>query len=735
MLRHRLTRQKKTTSFLSAVLAVVVFIGLALHGNPAIAFDAQSYDAGSLPTLPGYAFTEAHGVNSSGQIVGGGSGQAALMWESTRADPPTPLRAGSFSGAIARGISDAGQIVGAGFNDAGAEAVVWSSSLATPTPLPRGVFDGVEAQDINSTGQIVGTGFSGAAGQTAVIWASPTAAAAPLPSGSFTSTEARGINDAGQIVGTGHSEGTGIVALYWASPTADPAQLESSGFTFIQGNGINDSGQIVGRGDAAVFWASPTATPTLLADPGHDNEPLGISDSGLIVGSKSGLRAVFWPSPAGTPANLPVGFESTFARGLNDAGQIVGEGTSQSTGTVALFWANTISAPTPLPTGGFGATRAFDINNAGQIVGQGFVSGTGTVALIWASPTSVPEALPKGTFIQTWAHAINDSGQIVGIASTGSGGAAVFWATPSADPTALSDGGFGQVEARGINNAGQIVGNVVSGTSFVALLWETPSASPTALPKSSVSGGVHAFGINDLGQIAGQGSFRDSGIIPVVWASFTAPPLRLPHSGAFTAYGINNAGVIVGPGPVIWRPTQTTGAFLHAQGTSLLLDSTTPTNTTASFRDSAAIQFAKGNPWKPIGIWSQSIGSSSRMLTRLGDLHVWLGLKDRRDQGARFDLRAEVLKNGDVIATRETLCIDGLTLNPAEALDTPVAFSSFPTNDIIFNANDTLSLRLSTRIGTFGDTFCGGHKGAAGLRLYFDAASRPSGFAITTAAP
>lgn len=727
-------------SALAAIVTAALTASLLLGASVAQAADeAQNYHAGSLPVLPGYGTTQAYAANESGQIVGVSGGFTALMWGSASADPPVPLQTGGFSGAIARGINASGQIVGGGFSDTATDAIFWSNSGAAPTTLSRGVFDYVEAQDINSTGQIVGTGFS-AAGQAAVIWQSPTATPSPLPNGVFSFIEARGINDAGQIVGTGHSESTGFVALYWASPTADPVQLVSDGFISVNAEGINDSGQIVGVGatgfsSSAVFWASPTATPTALADPTH-NQPLGINDSGLIVGHNTNHdRAVYWPSPTGTPASLPVGFESTNARGINDAGQVVGEGTSQSTGTVALFWADTRSAPTPLPSGGFSATP-LDINNAGQIVGKGLSSATGPVALIWASPTSAPTPLPKGSFSVTEATGINDSGQIVGTASTGTSGAAVFWANPGAAPTTLAEGGFGQVRAYGINNAGQIVGNVVSSSSFVALLWETPNSSPTALPAGSMSGGAQAFGINDLGQIAGLGSSRDFGIGPVVWASPTAPPLRLPSGFGTIALGINNASVIVGLGAIIWRPTQTTGAFLHAQGASLLLDSTTPTNTTARSRDSAAIQFAKGNPWKPIGTWSQSIGSSSRMLTGLGDLHVWLGLKDIRDQGARFDLRAEVLKNGDVIATRETPCIDGLTLNPAEALDTPVAFNFVPTNDTIFNANDTLSLRLSTRIGTSGDgTFCGGHKGAAGLRLYFDAASRPAGFAITTAAP
>jgi hypothetical protein len=46
-----------------------------------------------------------------------------------------------------------------------------------------------------------------------------------------------------------------------------------------------------------------------------------------------------------------------------------------------------------------------------------------------------------------------------------------------------------------------------------------------------------------------------------------------------------------------------------------------------------------------------------------------------------------------------------------------------------FAATDVLSLKVFTRIGTDGaGAFCGGHSNAVGLRLYFDAVSRPSRF-------
>ena len=174
--------------------------------------------------------------------------------------------------------------------------------------------------------------------------------------------------------------------------------------------------------------------------------------------------------------------------------------------------------------------------------------------------------------------------------------------------------------------------------------------------------------------------------------------------------------------------------YLHGEGpnsnpTTLFLDQIAPNATTARFRDSAAINFSGGNPWKEIGVWPTVPALAAGTLTALSDLRVWLGLKNSDDQGTRFDLRAEVYKNGTLVATGETYCIQGVTRNPDLAKEVTVSFGSF--SPVTFNG-DGLSLKILTRIGTNGaGAFCGGHSNAVGLRLYFDAVSRPSRFVAT----
>ena len=170
------------------------------------------------------------------------------------------------------------------------------------------------------------------------------------------------------------------------------------------------------------------------------------------------------------------------------------------------------------------------------------------------------------------------------------------------------------------------------------------------------------------------------------------------------------------------------GAGLNDNPPTLFLDSTAPSDTTAKFKDSPRINFNGRNPWKEIGEWAAASALTAGTLTALNDLSVWLGLKNIGDQGALFDLRAEVYKNGVLVAAGETYCIQGLTRNPNRAKEAVVSFDSF--SPVTFDgATDKLSLKLLTRAGTNGvGGFCGDFSSVARLRLYFDSVSRPSRF-------
>src|SRR5258706_2748512 len=146
----------------------------------------------------------------------------------------------------------------------------------------------------------------------------------------------------------------------------------------------------------------------------------------------------------------------------------------------------------------------------------------------------------------------------------------------------------------------------------------------------------------------------------------------------------------------------------------------------AKYKDSASINFNGGNLWKEVGTWTAAASQTSGQLPPLNDLHVWLGLKNSDDQGTRFDLRAEVYRNGVLISSGQTLCIPDITRNDTQAKEAVVSFGGF--NSINMNGTtESLSVKILTRVGTNTScALCTGHNSAAGLRLYFDITIRPA---------
>jgi hypothetical protein len=125
-----------------------------------------------------------------------------------------------------------------------------------------------------------------------------------------------------------------------------------------------------------------------------------------------------------------------------------------------------------------------------------------------------------------------------------------------------------------------------------------------------------------------------------------------------------------------------------------------------------------------VSILSQQADDSA-IITALGPVGAWVGLKNSDDQGTQFDVRAEVYLNSVLVATGQTLCVTGITRNAANAMNVAVPIGAVtPTS---FNSGDVLSVRLRTRIGTNPDgSKCAGHSNAVGLRVYYDAVSRAS---------
>jgi hypothetical protein len=231
---------------------------------------------------------------------------------------------------------------------------------------------------------------------------------------------------------------------------------------------------------------------------------------------------------------------------------------------------------------------------------------------------------------------------------------------------------------------------------------------------------------------------------PTLTATFTPSntpvPTNMPTttntpapSATFTNANINTPTATLTNTPTATATSITLNFYLHGSGATanlltLILNASAPTDATAKYRDSTSINFNGGNLWREIGTWQATPALTVGQLTSLSDLHVWLGLKNSDDQGTRFDLRAEVYKNGVLIVVGESDCITNVTRNEAQAKEVIVPFTPFiPAN---FNGTtDGLSIKILVRVGTNGaGTFCGGHSNAVGARLYFDALGRLAKF-------
>ena len=91
------------------LLMILALLGLAL--SPASA--AATYNVTDLGTLPGGTYSNAYGLNGSGQVVGGAdnaSGYRAFLWSGGTMTSLGTLPGGSYSSAY--GINGSGQVVG-----------------------------------------------------------------------------------------------------------------------------------------------------------------------------------------------------------------------------------------------------------------------------------------------------------------------------------------------------------------------------------------------------------------------------------------------------------------------------------------------------------------------------------------------------------------------------------------------------------------------------------------------
>jgi alpha-tubulin suppressor-like RCC1 family protein/uncharacterized membrane protein len=330
---------------------------------------------------------------------------------------------------------------------------------------------------------------------------------------------------------------------------------------------VNNAGQIVGAAfgvDRAVFWTNSSSQVVTLQTPATSSRALGINDSGQVVGTRvfnGSSHAMFWPDSGGGGIDLgtfgpPIyPLLNSGAFGINSAGKIVGaseQGNEGGPQYFAAFWASSFDSPSRL-NGYLG--NSYAINDSGQIAGSVF--DTRRHAAIWPCYYCQPsELIDAADSPGSEAIGINASGQIVGYSTIAGERRAVFWSNSLSAPVVLGSLGVpGNLHdtAHSINASGEVVGWCNTDGGYRAVQWQDSSSQPidlnTVLPTNSGWVLNQAYGINNAGEIVGSGTLNG------VTHAFALLPLQAsnapPTTVAKIAAGIRHS-LFLGPGGSLW---------------------------------------------------------------------------------------------------------------------------------------------------------------------------------------
>jgi len=369
-----------------------------------------------------------------------------------------------------------------------------------------------------------------------------------LPGGTMAS--ARAINNSGKVVGMATDSSFALQRVIWdlntggivgqlpnydPSSTAEPASIND-------GDEVAGTEKISSTLNEGVFWSKGvtgyTAIGLLPLNQGSWSQitARAINENGWIAGSsKDGatgvVNAVLWHRNA-TPQSLGVAGEA-FGVGVGnaiDAPHAVGVYANGSL-TRAFLWRSGKLTDLGAVGGPNASARANAVSNTGFIAGS---SDAGTIPVRWrydvANTGSNPvlERLPLPTDLALPSPvAVNGGGDVVGSAWTSNYARtrAVLWRNGEAINLGTWPGGLNS-KAFGINDAGQIVGEGDTGDGRNhALLWTVtastgttptdPGTSPTPPPPSANSApavsitSVSSTSLKIGGTLTVNGSFSD----------------------------------------------------------------------------------------------------------------------------------------------------------------------------------------------------------------------------------
>ncbi len=331
-------------------------------------------------------------------------------------------------------------------------------------------------------------------------------------------SQAWAVNRLGQVTGTASDASGAMQRALWTGGTIITAPSWSTGHP----EAINDSRQVVGTTNmgynrSGVLWEPSGQVLTLPPVPGGPVDRVAAHDinaTGAIVGvsrDASMLRhAVIWQGSAfARDLGFMGGGDYSEAWGINDIGDVVGIANTLSMGTTRGFlWRNGAFTDLGSLAGPTGTSAARDINNSGLIAG----SSNGGIAVVWRN--GVIETLPAlsgGTTFNTVTD-LNNNGDVVGYGQSPSGthlDTAILWRAGKAIDLGRFPGGTFS-RAYGVNDSGQIVGegNLVDGGPVHALMWTVGTTSSNTAPTVTLAA-TTATTIRVGGSIGVRGAFTD----------------------------------------------------------------------------------------------------------------------------------------------------------------------------------------------------------------------------------
>ena len=312
------------------------------------------------------------------------------------------------------------------------------------------------------------------------------------PVGSGQSGGATGINASGAT--SGFASGSG--GVYQAASSAAGAGFRAINTSPLPGVSGSVADAINGAGDVAgTFYDTNDRLYHAFKTTNGQAVDLGTFTSGQFRGA------------------------DTFGAGISGSGEVVGTARLFGGSQVVFRSAGPGQISTILLPNSSSVGQAAGVNDAGTIVGS-YLNAQGVSRVFAATGNQAVDVLAqyptRGFGLNTYGSAINDKGDITGYGDFG-GQSHAFYAATDAITGAKTfidlgvTGGYGSSVSQGLNNFGQVVGMLGNGgADSRAFLWDQSigllDLNALLAPDDQKQWTLTvAAGINDSGQIAGQG--------------------------------------------------------------------------------------------------------------------------------------------------------------------------------------------------------------------------------------